>query len=263
MNNISTVFERLKSQCAFIPFITAGYPNLKITEKAIQILDNEGADIIELGLPYSDPLADGPVIQEASSKALINGVRNQEIFSMLARLIPSLKAPIILFSYYNPILSMGPENFLRLISKIGVKGLLIPDLPLEESQDLLIIAKEYRIELIMLIAPTSPINRIKAICEISQGCIYLVSSNGVTGSRKSFAINIQDIIVQIKNITNLPIIIGFGISKVEQIQEVKSLGIEGIVMGSAFVSALSSDKDIDLANFQLLSRSSKQAISLY
>nr|ATJ02990.1 tryptophan synthase alpha subunit [Porphyridium purpureum] len=238
MLSISDTFQQLKGKCAFIPFVTAGNPSLDTTEKILKILDEYGADIIEVGLPYSDPLADGPVIQEASARALTAGASFDKVINMLEKVIPHLTTPVVLFTYYNPIISKGPENFVSIIAKIGVKGLLVPDLPLEESEYLLKITKEYGIEMIMLIAPTSPISRVEAIAKMATGCIYLVSSTGVTGLRDSFAINIKDLVKQIKSFTNIPIIIGFGISTAEHIKQVKKWGVEGIVMGSAFVKIL-------------------------
>nr|YP_010330239.1 tryptophan synthase alpha subunit [Porphyridium aerugineum]UNJ17955.1 tryptophan synthase alpha subunit [Porphyridium aerugineum] len=260
MVSISNVFQKIDPKCAFIPFITAGYPSLEITKTAVQILDNYGADIIELGIPYSDPLADGPTIQEASSHALKLGIRINDILSMLSNLIPSIKAPIVLFTYYNPVLNYGPENFIKKISEIGVKGILIPDLPLEESSNILDLTKQYNIELIMLIAPTSSIDRVKSIVEISQGCIYLVSSTGVTGARESFSINIQDLIQKIRSFKKIPVIVGFGISTPQQISQVKSWGAQGIVMGSAFIKALSNCKGNDLSSFLELCEKSQKAI---
>nr|YP_010337894.1 tryptophan synthase alpha subunit [Timspurckia oligopyrenoides]UNJ17479.1 tryptophan synthase alpha subunit [Timspurckia oligopyrenoides] len=260
VKSISDVFKHSKSQCVFIPFITAGFPNIESTAKAIKILDEEGADIIELGIPYSDPLADGPVIQVASTQALLNGTRFKQISDMLSKLIPELRAPIVLFSYYNPILSMGPKTFVQDIAKLGVQGLLIPDLPLEESKELLELTSNYGVDLIMLIAPTSSLSRIRSIANLSSGCIYLVSSTGVTGSRSEFAPNIYSVIENIKRVTSNPIIVGFGISHAEHIKEIKKLDIQGVVMGSALVNSLATDNTPGLDNFRTLCRSSIKAI---
>lgn len=260
MSTISNVFHQLKGKCAFIPFITAGDPNLNVTEEVLKILDQNGADIIEIGLPYSDPLADGPVIQEASARALSKGATFDNIMNMLRKVIPSLNTPLVLFTYYNPIISRGPENFVATISEIGIKGLLVPDLPLEESEFLLKITKQYGIEMIMLIAPTSPISRVESIAKIATGCIYLVSSTGVTGLRDSFAVNIKDLVKQIKSFTNIPIIVGFGISTVDHIKTVKAWEIEGIVMGSAFVKILSNSKFDYISEIKNLCLVSKKAV---
>lgn len=240
MNSISHTFESLKKSntIALIPFITAGDPDLETTAKALQILDNSGADIIELGVPYSDPLADGPVIQAAATRALERGTKLEQVLEMLAGLTPNLKAPIILFTYYNPILNRGIEKFLQQISSVGVKGLVVPDLPLEEAEALLKPASQYGIELILLVAPTSPGERIKAISEKSQGFIYLVSVTGVTGMRGEIQSRVEDILTEMRQLTDKPIGVGFGISSPEQAKQVKNWGADAVIVGSAFVKRL-------------------------
>src|SRR4028119_648293 len=185
MTSVSDCFKSLRdsSKCALIPFITAGDPDLKTTAQALRILDQSGADLIELGVPYSDPLADGPTIQAAATRALQRGVSLDNVLEMVKDVAPDLKAPLILFTYYNPILNRGIESFLKQIAEVGVKGLVVPDLPLEEAESLLKPAAEIGIEVILLVAPTSPKERIEAISHKSQGFIYLVSVTGVTGVR--------------------------------------------------------------------------------
>lgn len=240
MNSISQSFESLKKSntIALIPFITAGDPDLETTAKALQILDNSGADIIELGVPYSDPLADGPVIQAAATRALERGTKLEQVLEMLAGLTPNLKAPIILFTYYNPILNRGIDNFLKQIAGVGVKGLVVPDLPLEEAEALLKPASQYGIEIILLVAPTSPPERIKAISEKSQGFIYLVSVTGVTGMRGEIQSRVEDILTEMRQLTSKPIGVGFGISSPEQAKQVKNWGADAVIVGSAFVKRL-------------------------
>nr|YP_009244693.1 tryptophan synthase alpha subunit [Pyropia pulchra]AMK96935.1 tryptophan synthase alpha subunit [Pyropia pulchra] len=239
MNTISSVFENLDKQCALIPFITAGDPDLVSTGKALQILDNYGADIIELGLPYSDPLADGPIIQEASSRALKQGINLKEILYMVKTVKVSIKAPIILFTYYNPVLNLGINNFIYAISKAGIQGLLIPDLPIEESEYVISVCKLFGIELILLLAPTSSNERISKIISKAPGCIYLVSTTGVTGQKFQLTSQLKKLTETIKMMTNKSIILGFGISNTEQIREIKNWNVDGIVIGSAFVKRLS------------------------
>jgi tryptophan synthase alpha chain len=178
MSSVSECFERLRNQaqCALIPFLTAGDPDLETTAKALQILDRNGADLIELGVPYSDPLADGPVIQAAATRSLSNGTRLEDVLQLVKQASPALRAPIILFTYYNPILNRGIEKFLKDIAEVGAKGLVVPDLPLEEAETLLRPAKDYGIELTLLVAPTSPRERITAIAEQSQGFIWNLAS---------------------------------------------------------------------------------------
>ncbi|MCT7950895.1 tryptophan synthase subunit alpha [Ancylothrix sp. C2] len=240
MNSISQSFESLKKSntIALIPFITAGDPDLETTAKALQLLDKSGADIIELGVPYSDPLADGPVIQAAATRALERGTKLEQVLEMLAGLTPNLKAPIILFTYYNPILNRGIDKFLQQIAGVGVKGLVVPDLPLEEAEALLKPASQYGIEIILLVAPTSPPERIKAISEKSQGFIYLVSVTGVTGMRGEIQSRVEDILTEMRQLTDKPIGVGFGISSPEQAKQVKNWGADAVIVGSAFVKRL-------------------------
>ena len=240
MTSVSARFKSLRdrSQCALIPFITAGDPDLETTAQALRVLDQSGADIIELGVPYSDPLADGPTIQAAATRALQRGVRLDDVLEMVKNVTPEVKAPIVLFIYYNPILNRGIESFLKEIAAVGVQGLVVPDLPLEEAESLLKPAAEIGIEVILLVAPTSPQERIEAIAQQSQGFIYLVSVTGVTGMRTQLESRVQDILVQMRTVTDKPIGVGFGISEPEQAQQVKNWGADAVIVGSAFVKRL-------------------------
>jgi tryptophan synthase alpha chain len=237
---ISDRFVKLNQnqQCAFIPFITAGDPDLETTASALQTLDRNGADMIELGVPYSDPLADGPIIQAAATRALEKGTTLDRVLAMLKHVIPSLNAPIILFTYYNPILNRGIEPFLKQIAEIGVAGLVVPDLPLEEAANLLEPASKIGIEVILLIAPTSSADRIAAIARASQGFIYLVSVTGVTGMRSQIETRVSDLITQIRSVTDKPIGVGFGISQPEQARQVREWGADAVIVGSAIVQRL-------------------------
>lgn len=240
MTAISNCFETLKRnhECALIPFITAGDPDLQTTAQALQVLDHSGADIIELGVPYSDPLADGPVIQAAAARALQRGTTLEQVLEMLQLITPNLKAPIILFTYYNPILHRGTENFLSAIKAAGVAGLVIPDLPLEEAASLLQLAGKIEIDIILLIAPTSSIQRIEAIARASQGFIYLVSVTGVTGIRSEMDTRVSDLLSKIRGVTNKPIGVGFGISHIDHARQVRDWGADAAIVGSAFVKRL-------------------------
>jgi len=240
MTAISRCFENLRrnQECALIPFITAGDPDLETTAKALQVLDNSGADIIELGVPYSDPLADGPVIQAAATRALARGTTLEQVLEMLKGLSPSLRSPIILFTYYNPILYRGVDKFLGQIKDAGVAGLVVPDLPLEESAGLIKPAAEMGIDLTLLVAPTSSAERIEAIARASQGFIYLVSVTGVTGIRTQMQTRVGDLLQQIRNVTDKPIGVGFGISDPEQARQVKAWGADAAIVGSAIVKRL-------------------------
>lgn len=264
MNSVAHSFQQLRqnSQCALIPFITAGDPDLETTAKALEILAQNGADMIELGVPYSDPLADGPTIQAAATRALKKGVKLEDVLEIVKRVSPKIAVPIILFTYYNPIYYRGPETFLKQIKEAGVSGLVVPDLPLEEAEVLLSKAVEIGIEVTLLIAPTSSQERIKAIAAKSQGFIYLVSVTGVTGIRSEMAINAKDILVNLRSITDKPIGVGFGISTPEQAKQLKEWGADAVIVGSAIVKRLAAGtNESGLKEIAEFCYSLKQAIS--
>lgn len=240
MTSISQHFEYLRAQkqCALIPFITAGDPDLENTAEALRILAASGADFIELGVPYSDPLADGPVIQAAATRALKQGTRLIHVLEMAQSVTRSLRSPIILFTYYNPILNLGVQHFLKRVAVAGIKGLVIPDLPLEESQNLLRYAEQEGIEVTLLVTPNSSPERIQAIARQSHGFIYLVSVTGVTGMRSQVQTRVKDVLSQIRSVTNKPIGVGFGISSPEQARQMQQWGADAVIVGSAFVQRL-------------------------
>ncbi|CCQ54137.1 tryptophan synthase subunit alpha [Crocosphaera watsonii WH 8501] len=240
MTSVSDCFQSLRDrgQCALIPFITAGDPDLDTTAKALRVLDASGADIIELGVPYSDPLADGPVIQAAATRALGRGVKLEDVLKIVKEVQPEIKAPIILFTYYNPIFYRGVEPFLQQIKAAGVQGLVVPDLPLEEAETLLKPAAAMGIEVTLLVAPTSPIERIQAIATQSQGFIYLVSVTGVTGMRTQVGSRVEELLKNLRSTTNKPIGVGFGISEPEHALQVKNWGSDAVIVGSACVKRL-------------------------
>ena len=262
--NVADRFQQLKqnSECALIPFITAGDPDLETTAKAIEVLATSGADIIELGVPYSDPLADGPTIQAAATKALQRGVQLDDVLAIVKEVTPKIEIPIILFTYYNPIYYRGIETFLQQAKDAGVSGLVVPDLPLEEADILLKPAKEIGIEVTLLIAPTSSQERIKAIAAQSQGFIYLVSVTGVTGVRSEMATGIKDLLAQLQSSTDKPIGVGFGISSPEQAKQVKEWGADAVIVGSAIVKRLGDGTpESGLKEIAEFCSSLKQAIS--
>ena len=241
MTSVSDCFAHLRDrgQCALIPFLTAGDPDLETTAKALRQLDENGADLIELGVPYSDPLADGPVIQAAATRALQKGTRLDHVLSMVSELTPEMRAPVILFTYYNPIYHRGVSQYLQQIAKAGVRGLVVPDLPLEESETLLQQATDLGIEVTLLVAPTSSQARIQSIAKQSQGFIYLVSTTGVTGMRAKVEGRVQDLISDLRQVTDKPIGVGFGISRTEHARQVMEWGADAAIVGSAFVNRLS------------------------
>lgn len=240
MKSVSAQFQHLRAhqQCALIPFITAGDPDLETTAQALKTLDAQGADLIELGVPYSDPLADGPVIQAAATRALERQVKLDDVLDVVTRVSPELSAPIVLFTYYNPILNRGIETFLQDIYTAGARGLVVPDLPLEEMQTLLTPAKEIGIEVTLLVAPTTPKDRIIAIAKQAEGFIYLVSVTGVTGMRTNLQNRVKTLISDLKAVTDKPIGVGFGVSDPDQATQLKSWGADGVIVGSAFVKRL-------------------------
>jgi len=264
MTSVSECFKNLREagKCALIPFITAGDPDLATTAKALRILDRSGADIIELGVPYSDPLADGPTIQAAATRALQKGVKLEDVLTIVKDVSPDLKSPIVLFTYYNPIFYRGVESFLKQIVAAGVKGLVVPDLPLEEAQTLIKPAAEVGIEVILLVAPTSPKDRIEAIATQSRGFIYLVSVTGVTGMRSQVATGVEDLLKNLRDLSDRPIGVGFGISSPEQALKVKQWGADGVIVGSAFVKRLAEKSpEAGLAAIAEFCQSLKEAIT--
>jgi tryptophan synthase alpha chain len=240
MTSISQHFEylRAKNQCALIPFITAGDPDLENTAEALRILNASGADFIELGVPYSDPLADGPIIQAAATRALQGGTRLTNVLEMAQSVTRSLRSPIILFTYYNPILNLGVEKFLKQVADAGIKGLVVPDLPLEEASNLIQFADTVGVEVTLLVTPNSSPERIGAIARQSRGFIYLVSVTGVTGMRSVVQNRVKDVLSEIRSCTDKPIGVGFGISTPEQAGQVRQWGADAVIVGSAFVQRL-------------------------
>nr|YP_010338545.1 tryptophan synthase alpha subunit [Rhodaphanes brevistipitata]UNJ18495.1 tryptophan synthase alpha subunit [Rhodaphanes brevistipitata] len=262
--SISNTFSRLKNQCALVPFITAGDPNLSVTEQALKILAEEGADMIELGIPYSDPLADGPVIQAASARAIQNGVSFEKILVMVTNINKQINVPLVVFTYYNLVLNHGIENFISRIRQAGFKGILVPDLPLEEIDFLEKKCREYDLELILLISPNSSNERIRKITQRAKSCIYLVSSTGVTGMGFNYKSPIKSLIHNIKKLTHQALIVGFGISTAKDIKVVQSWGVDGIVMGSSFVKKLfTSSHDTELSEFRKYCQDIKKSINNY
>ncbi|NER84635.1 MAG: tryptophan synthase subunit alpha [Leptolyngbya sp. SIO1D8] len=243
MKSVSEQFQSLRDRqsCALIPFVTAGDPDLETTAQALRLLDRNGADLIELGVPYSDPLADGPVIQAAATRALQRGTTLDDVLGLVQSVAPELTAPIILFTYYNPILNRGIDQFFQDIAAAGVRGLVIPDLPLEEISAVMESAQKVGVEVTLLVAPTSPKERIEAIVKQSQGFIYLVSVTGVTGMRSEIQTRVQELLSTLKEMTSKPISVGFGVSQPEQAAQLKSWGADGVVVGSAFVKRLSGE----------------------
>ena len=265
MVSVKARFDELRdrNECALIPFITAGDPDLATTAKALEALDQSGADIIELGVPYSDPLADGPTIQAAATRALKRGVTLEKVIQLVADVSPKLSAPLFLFPYYNPIVNRGIETFLKDIYSAGARGLLVPDLRLEEMDTSLNAAAEAGIEVTLLVAPTSPDERIQAIAQRSQGFVYLVSVTGVTGVRQEVATRVEGLLTDIHTATDKPIGVGFGVSSPEQAAQLRAWGADGVIVGSAFVKrlAIEETKDSRVAAVESFCKQLKAALS--
>ncbi len=239
MNRIEKKFKQLKQQNkkAFIAFITAGYPNLKITEGLIREFDAIGVDIVELGVPFTDPMADGPVIQEASQAALERKVRLIDILNLVRRLRRDVEVPICLMTYYNPIFCLGEARFVTKARECGVDGVIIPDLPPEEGVGLIKRARKADLDVIFFLSPTSSPERIKHIANKARGFIYYVSLTGVTGMRKSLPRDLKDNIKTIKRYTKVPVCVGFGVSNSIQVKQIQAFA-DGVIVGSAIVKKI-------------------------
>ena len=233
---------------ALMPFIMAGDPNLEKTSEILLKLQENGADLIELGIPYSDPLADGPIIQLSASRALKSGTTPKKVIKLLESLKGKLNIPIILFTYLNPLLCFGFEHFCELASNAGVSGLIIPDLPLEEAYKFSKIVSNHAMDLVLLVAPTTPFERMKTISNHTKGFTYLVSVTGVTGERNKMESRVENLIAKLKEINNNPIAVGFGISTPEHVNKVREWGADGVIIGSAFVKRISSSSEKDVVN---------------
>ncbi|HWT26530.1 MAG TPA: tryptophan synthase subunit alpha [Mobilitalea sp.] len=230
MNRLDKLFQGEK---AFIPFITAGDPSIDITEQLVLKMAEAGADLIELGIPFSDPVAEGPVIQAADYRALAGGVTTDKIFDMVIRLRKTCNVPIAFMTYANPIFTYGTKRFMENCKKADIDALIVPDVPFEEKEELSPFCKEYGITLISMIAPTSK-ERIKLIANEAEGFIYCVSSMGVTGVRSEISNAVEEIIQLVKGIKNIPCAIGFGISTPKQAAKMSKIS-DGVIVGSAIV----------------------------
>lgn len=233
MSNIAKAFENGK---AFIPFITCGDPDLETTAAAVRAAVRAGADLIELGIPFSDPTAEGPVIQGANLRALNGGVRTEQIFELVRSLREEMGTPMVFMTYANVVFSYGAEKFIETCSRIGIDGLILPDLPFEEKEEFLPFCRKYGVDLISLIAPTSK-DRISMIAKEAEGFIYLVSSLGVTGTRSAITTDLASIVAVIRENTDLPCAVGFGISTPEQARQMADVS-DGAIVGSAIIKLL-------------------------
>jgi tryptophan synthase alpha chain len=242
-SKITASIQKSDKKPAFIPFIVCGYPSIEATKRLLYLFEAKQAAAIEIGIPFSDPLADGPVIQIASKEAINNGMNLNKVFEILSEIKADFKTPLIIFSYFNLILHYGIDKFIEKARETNVSGFIIPDLPYEEAQEFNLKTRNAGIDHIMLIAPTSDSSRIEKITQISSGFIYLVSSTGVTGVREGFSALINDVLVKIKAESDIPVAVGFGISKKEHIQSLKALNIDGAIVGSAIIKIIQEYKN--------------------
>lgn len=243
MNRIDERFLelRLKGKKAFIPFITCGDPSIEETKNIVLELEKSGADIIELGVPFSDPLADGPIIQDSYCRALKNGFKVKDIFKCGREIRKSSSIPLVIMIYYNLVYTIGVEKFLKEASESGFDGLIIPDIPLEERGGLKELCEKSGIYLIPLVAPTSN-ERIAKIVNGAKGFVYCVSSNGTTGERSRLRDDIVDYLHRVRGNANAPICLGFGISSVDVVREIRKF-CDGVIVGSAIVRRINSSKE--------------------
>lgn len=243
MSRIENKFNELKAanKKALITFITAGDPNLRTTKELVVEMQNKGADIIELGIPYSDPIAEGPVIQKANERAMTNKIKIKDVMNTVKELRESVCVPLVYLLYYNCILQYGMDKFFKDCEEAGIDGLIIPDLPYEERDEIEETAGKYPVDVITLVAPTSK-DRVRKAVENAKGFIYCVSSLGVTGVRSTFDTDFEDYFSIIDKYASIPKALGFGISTPEHIRQLKGY-CDGLIVGSAIVRQIEGSRD--------------------
>ncbi len=248
MNRIDAKFQelRLKKKKAFIAFVTAGDPDLKTTYDLVLSFEKAGADIVELGVPFSDPMADGPTIQASSQRALKNKVSITKILALVKKLRQHTQMPIALMTYYNPVFHYGEAAFIKECAAVGVDGLIIPDLPVDEAKDLIAHSRRNDIATVFFVAPTTKADRLRGIAKASTGFIYYVSLTGVTGARQSLPVQIAKDVKRVKALTSTPVCVGFGISSAAQVKAMSKIA-DGVIVGSAIINEIqkySKDKNL-------------------
>lgn len=250
MNRIKKVFKKLKAQNkkAFIPYIMAGDPSIEKTKEIVIMFEECGADIVELGVPFTDPLADGPTIQRAAERALKNGVTLKKVIALVKDLRQKTKIPLVLMTYYNPVFKYGEERFIADAKDAGVDGVIIPDLPPDEAGEFTRLAKNAAIASIFLLAPTSTEDRIRKVASASTGFIYYVSITGITGAQLLLDGSIEKSINGIHRITDKPVAVGFGVSTPDEAKAVAGIS-DGVVIGSAIIKKAQGSLDKELRDF--------------
>jgi tryptophan synthase alpha chain len=247
MTRISSVFQ--PGRTALITYVTVGYPSIEATLKVIPLLADSGCDIVELGIPFSDPLADGVTIQKASFQALKNGVTTELCLEIARELSQKVKTPLAFMTYFNPVSYYGLERFCSACSRSGIDGLIIPDLPPDEGSQLEAISQKQGLDLIYLLAPTSTEDRIRLVAEKSTGFIYLVSVTGVTGTRNDLPPDLGKFVARVRKFATQPLCIGFGISTPEQASQLTKIA-DGVIVGSRIIQLMEIDDDFtSVVNF--------------
>lgn len=255
---MSRIPEAFKDKKAFIGFITGGDPDLETTERLIAAMEEAGADLIEIGIPFSDPTAEGIVIQEANERALASGCTTDLLFAMVSRVRRTVTVPLVFLTYVNPIFIYGKERFMRRCQECGIDGLIVPDVPFEEKEELAGVCGDYGVDLISLIAPTSK-DRITRIAKEAKGFIYCVSSLGVTGVRKEITTDIGEMVRLSKEVSELPCAVGFGIAEPEQAEAMARLS-DGAIVGSAIVKLVKQYGKDSIEPVKAYVRSMKEAV---
>jgi tryptophan synthase alpha chain len=237
--------RRAEGRAAFIAFLTAGDPSLDRTVAAALALEAAGADVLELGVPFSDPLADGPVIQRSSERALARGVTLETVLDVVRRIREQSDLPLLLFSYFNPLLQRGLERLAGEAAQAGVDGVLVTDLPPEEADEWVGAARAAALDTVFLAAPTSPTERLRRVAEASRGFVYAISRIGVTGERRALSDEARPLVARLRELTEVPVALGFGLSTPEQVAEAASVA-DAVVVGSALVRFLEEQPDGDV-----------------
>ena len=243
MSRIASVFART-NHTALIPYVTVGHPSVETTLKAVPLFAKNGCDIIELGIPFSDPLADGATIQQASYEALRKGVTTSVCFEVAHELRGRVETPLVFMTYYNPVLKFGLEQFCLRCAKVGIDGLIIPDLPPDEGEELERSTKRHGLDLIYLLSPASTEERIRLVTSGSSGFIYLVSLTGVTGTKDELPKELEGFVARVRTNTEKPLCVGFGVSTPEQARRVAKVA-DGVIVGSRIIQLLGEDKSLE------------------
>ena len=242
MSRITSVFTGA-NHTALIPYVTVGYPSVETTLKVVPLLASRGCDIIELGIPFSDPLADGATIQRASYEALRQGVTSDVCFEVAQKLRRQVEIPLVLMTYYNPVLKFGLEQFCSKCAGVGVDGLIIPDLPPEEGKELEQSTRRHGLDLIYLLSPASTKARIQLVASRSSGFIYLVSLTGVTGARNALPEELESFVARVRERTRKPLCVGFGVSTPEQARRIAKIA-DGVIVGSRIIQLIKEDNSL-------------------